>query len=214
MSNDMTITVQVNKNLEDRILEFFGITEFGTVNITGEGESVIIEMNELNGWKDDESEKLAAEKIPHIIIWSSDNGQSAVAFDGANSAEVEMVNGDPVVKVRADGFDPADLANVEKYHAICKRLEKQWNPGQSLQVTEQILVRAVQDIADMGAEAFFVPSYCTPETLDKRREEAVGMAISKWTEWDTDAIIRIFHAALVDANCPEADEVAKLLETE
>ena len=58
----------------------------------------------------------------------------------------------------------------------------------------------IGQVADEAAEAVFVEAYRTPETLEFRKLEGLGIRIAQWTRWDGLAIMKIFRAALEDAN--------------
>jgi Fe-S cluster assembly ATPase SufC len=46
----------------------------------------------------------------------------------------------------------------------------------------------------------FTEEYIARTPLEERKELGLGMAVSRWTQWDGLMVLRVFHAALEDAN--------------
>ena len=67
--------------------------------------------------------------------------------------------------------------------------------------------REVEQLAQRKAKDCFVKFNGT----EKEVEEALGIAVSVWSKWDGLKVMRVFHAALEDANFhEEAAEVEEL----
>ena len=78
---------------------------------------------------------------------------------------------------------------------------------------DQKVVELVQEVASFMATRAFASHYDDPETRTEREEEGLGIAVSKWTQWDGAKIMRVFFAALKDANFhTEAAAVGEMLE--
>ena len=74
--------------------------------------------------------------------------------------------------------------------------------------TEQIIKPLLDRVVNIIRRNCFMPEYQAQATV----EECVGIAISKYFEWDT-RIFLVFYEALEDANFhTEAEEVWKLAE--
>jgi len=68
-------------------------------------------------------------------------------------------------------------------------------------------------IAERQAEESFTDDYKTPENLEERKKEGLGIAISIFCEWDGLMIMEIFEAALEDANFhTESAQVSEMIE--
>jgi len=63
------------------------------------------------------------------------------------------------------------------------------------------IIEKLQQIADFQAVNAYVPSYIlTDENREERQDEGLGIAISKYCQWDGIQIMKIFMASLEDAN--------------
>lgn len=73
--------------------------------------------------------------------------------------------------------------------------------------------KLLNDVAEHHATHSFNDDYCTPENWESRKEDGLGMAIAFHCEWDGLAIMRIFSAALEDANFhTESAQVDEMIE--
>ena len=59
---------------------------------------------------------------------------------------------------------------------------------------------SLTEIGINQAKQTFMPEYLVKMPIDEQKEEGLGIAISHWTEWDGLQIMRVFRAALEDAN--------------
>ena len=58
----------------------------------------------------------------------------------------------------------------------------------------------LKNLALQAAEDCFVPEFIRDDNLPERMDEGLGIAISHYCKWDGSKILRIFAAALEDAN--------------
>ena len=59
---------------------------------------------------------------------------------------------------------------------------------------------ALKAIAEYQAESTFIDEYKKPNNLQGRMDEGLGCAIAHYCEWDGIQIMKVFQAALDDAN--------------
>ena len=74
------------------------------------------------------------------------------------------------------------------------------------------LAQAIEKVAERASTEVFVESFIREDNYEDRKEEGLGVAISKWAKWDGETIMRVFIAALEDANFhEEAGRVSDIL---
>jgi Fe-S cluster assembly ATPase SufC len=61
----------------------------------------------------------------------------------------------------------------------------------------------IQKIAEQKAATAFTKDYIREDNLAEKQNEGLGMAIAGWAEWEGLKIMRVFKAALEDANYQE-----------
>ena len=73
--------------------------------------------------------------------------------------------------------------------------------------------KTIEKIAEHKANTSFNESYCKEENLEDRKEEGLGIALAGWADWSGTKIMRVFKAALEDANFhDEAELVQEMLD--
>ena len=60
--------------------------------------------------------------------------------------------------------------------------------------------RLLEMVACQAAETCFVTDYKTPDNLEDRKLDGLGIAISQWAEWDIGKILLVCASALEDSN--------------
>ena len=74
-------------------------------------------------------------------------------------------------------------------------------------------VQKLDSVLDVAVNEFFMPDYVRQTPANQLKEEALGILVSQWTEWDGLAIMRVFFSALEDANFhSEAGLVLEMIE--
>lgn len=73
----------------------------------------------------------------------------------------------------------------------------------------------IQHVADEAAIHCFVAEWIKEDTLEIRQEEGLGIRIAHWSRWDGYKIMRVFRAALEDANYhTEAEIISEWIKAE
>ena len=66
--------------------------------------------------------------------------------------------------------------------------------------TEAKIVELVEAAAVFAGDNCFTREHRESTTIEERKVEGLGKAISKWTRWDGSAIVQVTAEALEDAN--------------
>ena len=73
----------------------------------------------------------------------------------------------------------------------------------------------LQQVAEYAGNTVFTEEYIDTAPVEDRHIEGLGIKLAVWAKWSPDKIMRVFQAALEDANChTEAALVGKWLESE
>lgn len=127
MSTSTDVRVRVHRDDQQTVLDLFNVKVNNLdINAYKNGQSVTIEMDDVNSRGPVESDNLVDLKIPHIIYWKGDS-EEAWAYDGSQRIQVSCLAGDVVVKVDSEGVYHEELANAMKYFAVCQYLDSRWD---------------------------------------------------------------------------------------